>query len=143
MICVKTKPKKIKIDWKKKLTPEQYHVLREKSTEQPFTGGLLHNKKEGMYVCAGCGNRLFSSETKFESGSGWPSFFAPADKESIAAQDDSSHGMKRIEVLCKRCGGHLGHIFDDEPEPTGLRFCVNSAALGFREKKKEAKEKKK
>lgn len=125
--------------WKKKLTPEQYHVLREKGTEPPFTGALLGNKKDGMYACAGCGNSLFSSETKFDSGSGWPSFFAPASRKSLEAQDDASHGIQRTEVLCRKCGGHLGHVFDDGPEPTGLRFCINSAALSFRERKRKRK----
>ncbi len=151
---MKTKKKPAKTDWKKKLTPEQYHLLREKGTEQPFTGALLENKEKGAYVCAGCGNKLFASEQKFESGSGWPSFWAPAEKKSVATQDDNSSGMRRTEVLCRKCGGHLGHMFDDGPETvrradgtsvaaTGLRFCINSGALGFKEGKEKAKSHKK
>lgn len=143
-------PKKIKKsekEWHKILTPGQYRILREKGTEPPFTGALLKNKKKGIYVCAGCGNKLFAPEQKFESGTGWPSFWAPASKESIEAQDDKSLGVQRTEVLCKKCGGHLGHVFGDGPETvrradgtsvaaTGLRFCINSGALKFKEKKK-------
>ncbi len=154
---MRNKPvRKTEAQWKKQLIPEQYHILREKGTEPPETGEYLHNKKEGMYVCAGCGNKLFASEQKFESGSGWPSFWAPAEKKSVATQDDNSMGMRRTEVLCRKCGGHLGHMFDDGPETvrradgtsvaaTGLRFCINSGALGFREGKgkEEAKKKKK
>ena len=124
---------------KKKLTPEQYHVLREKGTETPFSGKLLHNKEKGAYTCADCGTELFSSDTKFDSGCGWPSFFE-ANKKNIETKDDYSHGMHRIEVMCKKCGGHLGHVFDDGPKPTGKRECINSVALEF---KKELKDKKK
>lgn len=118
--------------WKKKLTPQQYHILREKETEMPFTGKLLHNKENGFYNCAGCGAELFSSETKFDSGTGWPSFYEPKNAENIELKKDFSHGMIRTEVLCKKCGGHLGHVFDDVQMPTGKRFCMNSCALEFK-----------
>jgi peptide-methionine (R)-S-oxide reductase len=122
-------------EWKKKLTPEQYHILREKGTEAPFTGKLLHNDATGDYTCAACGAVLFNSETKFDSGSGWPSFYDPANTKAVKLIEDSSLGMKRIEVTCSNCGGHLGHVFDDAyDQPTGMRFCINSASLGFKEK---------
>lgn len=117
-------------EWKKKLSDEQYKILREKGTERPFTGKLLHNKEEGKYTCAGCGALLFSSEKKFDSGTGWPSFSEAT--ENVGKRKDISHGMERTEVYCKKCGGHLGHVFDDGPMPSGKRFCVNSAALCFR-----------
>ncbi len=116
-------------EWKKKLTSGQFYVLRKKGTEQPFTGKLLKNKEKGMYVCAGCGAELFSSETKFDSGTGWPRFFA-ANRKNIELHEDKSLGMQRIEVRCRRCNGHLGHLFDDGP--TGKRYCINSCALDFR-----------
>lgn len=119
------------LGWKKKLTPEQYRILREKGTELAGTGTLLHNKETGMYVCAGCGAELFSSDTKFESGTGWPSF-SDAMPDSVELKDDLSHGMHRIEATCKKCGGHLGHVFDDGPKPSGKRYCINSTALGFK-----------
>ena len=119
------------IDWKLKLTPERYRVLREKGTERPFTGELLHNKKKGVYLCAGCGQELFSSESKFESGSGWPSFYDALADDRIRTEIDTSFGMRRVEILCSSCGGHLGHLFDDGPFPTGLRYCVNSLSLEF------------
>jgi peptide-methionine (R)-S-oxide reductase len=121
-------------EWKKRLDPKQYHVLRQKGTEPAFTGKHLGNHEKGMYTCAGCGKELFSADTKFESGSGWPSFWAPADKESIEEHPDNSVFMKRTEILCKNCGGHLGHVFEDGPNPTGLRYCVNSLSLDFKKK---------
>lgn len=122
--------------WKKDLTPEQYHILREKGTEAPFTGEYAENKDKGMYRCAACGNPLFSSDTKFESGTGWPSFYQPMSKDSLEEETDSTLGMRRTEVLCAKCGGHLGHVFDDGPKPTGLRYCMNSASLKLEKKGK-------
>ncbi|TFG30298.1 peptide-methionine (R)-S-oxide reductase [Candidatus Thorarchaeota archaeon] len=124
-------------EWKLQLTPEQYKVLRQCGTEPPFTGKYVHHKADGTYVCAGCGNELFSSETKFESGSGWPSFWDQLSEEGVERRIDKSHGMTRIEVVCKKCGGHLGHVFDDGPNPTGLRYCINSLALDFKPEKTE------
>ena len=122
-------------EWKRKLTPEQYRVLREKGTEPPFCGLYWNNKKAGRYHCAGCGSLLFESERKFESGTGWPSFFAPVKKGAVKEMQDASLGMARTEVVCARCGGHLGHVFDDGPKPSGKRFCINSESLKFGKKK--------
>jgi peptide-methionine (R)-S-oxide reductase len=116
-------------EWREKLTPEQYQVLRQAGTESPFTGQYWDSKASGVYRCAGCGEKLFSSDTKYESHSGWPSFFQPLADEAIDEEDDRSYGMVRTEIKCANCGGHLGHIFDDGPNPTGLRYCVNSASL--------------
>ena len=118
-------------EWKKALSAEQYKVLRRKGTEGAFTGKYYNSKEEGVYRCAGCGNPLFDSEAKFDSGTGWPSYYQPVSRDAVQTEEDSSYGMIRIEVLCSRCGGHLGHVFPDGPQPTGQRYCINSVSLDF------------
>ena len=121
-------------DWKRELTEEQYYILREGGTEHAFAGKYNNNKDDGNYYCAGCGNLLFDSKTKYDSKSGWPSFYQPIDKDKVIVQLDKTHGLIREEVLCANCGGHLGHVFNDGPQPTGKRFCMNSAALDFKKR---------
>ncbi len=126
------KIQKTDAEWRQELTPEQYRIMRQKGTESAFTGQYWNNKDEGVYRCAGCGAPLFSSETKFDSSSGWPSFYAPVEQGNVEVEEDRSFGMKRTEVLCSNCAAHLGHIFDDGPsDKTGLRYCINSASLAF------------
>jgi len=121
-------------EWRAQLTPEQYHILRQKGTERAYTGALTQNHETGEYICVGCGAVLFGSDSKFDSGCGWPSFYIPKDSKAIVEHEDTSWGMRRVEVTCARCGGHLGHVFPDGPKPTGLRYCINSASLTFEHK---------
>lgn len=121
-------------EWRNKLSPEEYAVMREGETELPFSGEYVHTKDEGMYVCKGCGTELFSSDAKFDSGTGWPSFDEPSNLKNIEFRADDSHGMHRTEVLCKKCGAHLGHVFDDGPTKTGKRYCINSICLDLKER---------
>jgi peptide-methionine (R)-S-oxide reductase len=123
------------VEWKKSLTPEQYRVLREQGTERAFTGKYWNNHEAGTYLCAACGLELFSSDTKFDSGTGWPSYWQPIEKSHVKEITDDTYGMRRVEVECARCGGHLGHVFEDGPRPTGLRYCINSVSLAFQPKK--------
>lgn len=132
---MKEKLNKSEAEWQNELTPEQFRILRQKGTERAFTGEYYKNEESGIYLCAGCGQELFSSETKYESGSGWPSYWKPVDQNVVELHEDKAFGMTRTEVTCSKCGGHLGHVFPDGPKPTGLRYCINSASLKFHKSK--------
>jgi peptide-methionine (R)-S-oxide reductase len=134
-----TEVQKTSEQWQTCLTPEQYRVLREKGTERAFTGKFYDHHEEGVYTCAGCGHKLFASTHKFDSGTGWPSYWNPYSQYAIKTNTDKTHGMERVEVVCAKCGGHLGHVFDDGPAPTGMRYCINSASLGFEPTQKNTK----
>ena len=123
-------------EWRATLTPEQYRIMREKGTERAFTGAYVDNHEHGTYRCAACHEPLFESDTKYDSGSGWPSFFQPLKKDAVDTDEDRTHGMTRVEVMCRKCGAHLGHVFNDGPKPTGLRYCINSASLDFQKRDK-------
>ena len=125
------KVRKTEAEWRELLTPEQFHVMREKGTDRPFAGGLVDNHEDGVYHCAACNAPLFTSDKKFESGSGWPSFWLTVSADAIEAHEDNTLGMRRVEVTCAKCGAHLGHLFPDGPKPTGMRYCINSTSLGF------------